>query len=68
MCIRDSQDIRDDRVYTYFGLPENKDVTYNIMLNAAYAGKYYMPATYCEAMYNKSISALIKGEWVEVVK
>ena len=36
------------------------------MLNAAYAGKYYMPATLCEAMYNHSISALAKGEWVVV--
>jgi hypothetical protein len=38
------------------------------MLNAAYAGKYYLPAVYCEAMYNKSISALQKGQWIEVVK
>jgi len=62
------RDIRDDRVYTYFSLPEGKAFTYYVMLNAAYAGKYYMPATYCEAMYNNSITALIKGEWVEVVK
>ena len=61
-------DIRDDRVYTYFGAPEGKELKYNVMLNAAYAGKYYLPAIYCEAMYNKSISALQKGEWVEVVK
>jgi len=61
-------DIRDDRVYTYFGAPEGKELKYNVMLNAAYAGKYYLPAVYCEAMYNKSISALQKGEWVEVVK
>jgi len=64
----DYKDIRDDRVYTYFSLPEDKEVTYYVMLNAAYAGKYYMPATYCEAMYNNSISALRKGQWVEVVK
>jgi len=64
----DYLDIRDDRVYTYFGIPEGKEVTYHVMLNAAYAGKYYMPATYCEAMYNKSISALLKGQWVEVVR
>ena len=64
----DYKDIRDDRVYTYFSLPEGKEVTYYVMLNAAYAGKYYMPATYCEAMYNNSISALRKGQWVEVVK
>lgn len=64
----DYQDFRDDRVYTYFSLPENKEVTYNIILNAAYAGKFYMPPVYCEAMYNHAISALIKGRWVEVVK
>ncbi len=62
------RDIRDDRVYTYFNLPEGKEVTYYVMLNAAYAGKYYMPATYCEAMYNNAITALLKGQWVEVVK
>ena len=61
-------DVRDDRVYTYFSLPEGKEVTYYVMLNAAYAGKYYMPAVYCEAMYNHSINALLKGQWVEVVK
>jgi alpha-2-macroglobulin len=64
----DYQDFRDDRVYTYFSLPENKEVTYYVMLNAAYTGKYYKPAVYCEAMYNHSITALLKGEWVEVVK
>ncbi|HEY4323296.1 MAG TPA: MG2 domain-containing protein [Mucilaginibacter sp.] len=64
----DYRDIRDDRVNTYFSLPEGKQVTYYVMLNAAYAGKYYLPAAYCEAMYNNSITALLKGQWVEVVK
>jgi uncharacterized protein YfaS (alpha-2-macroglobulin family) len=64
----DYLDIRDDRVYTYFGIPEGKELKYNVMLNAAYAGKYYLPATLCEAMYSKSISALLKGQWVEVVR
>ncbi|MEO7212492.1 MG2 domain-containing protein [Mucilaginibacter sp.] len=64
----DYRDIRDDRVNTYFSLGENTEVTYYVMLNAAYAGKYYLPAAYCEAMYNHDITALIKGQWVEVVK
>ena len=64
----DYRDIRDDRVYTYFSLPEKKEYTYYVMLNAAYAGKYYLPATYCEAMYDHSTTALVKGQWVEVVK
>lgn len=64
----DYRDIRDDRVNTYFSLPEGKEVTYYVMLNAAYAGKYYLPAVSCEAMYDISINALEKGQWVEVVK
>jgi uncharacterized protein YfaS (alpha-2-macroglobulin family) len=64
----DYRDIRDDRVNTYFGIDEEKTVTYYVMLNAAYTGRYYMPAAYCEAMYNSSINALQKGRWVEVVK
>jgi uncharacterized protein YfaS (alpha-2-macroglobulin family) len=64
----DYRDIRDDRVNTYFSLTENREVTYYVMLNAAYAGHYYLPAVYCEAMYNNSINSLIKGQWVDVVK
>ncbi|QJD97783.1 hypothetical protein HH214_18835 [Mucilaginibacter robiniae] len=64
----DYRDIRDDRVYTYFSLEEDKAVTYYVILTAAYAGKYYLPGTYCEAMYKSSINALQKGRWVEVIK
>jgi uncharacterized protein YfaS (alpha-2-macroglobulin family) len=64
----DYRDIRDDRVNTYFSLTEGQTVTYYVMLNAAYTGRYYLPATYCEAMYNASINAMEKGKWVEVVK
>ncbi|MDN5284981.1 MAG: hypothetical protein JWR38_1255 [Mucilaginibacter sp.] len=64
----DYRDIRDDRVNTYFSLTENREVTYYVMLNAAYAGHYYLPAVYCEAMYDNTINSLIKGQWVDVVK
>jgi uncharacterized protein YfaS (alpha-2-macroglobulin family) len=64
----DYQDIRDDRVYTYFGLPAGKSRTISIKLNAAYTGKFYLPATSCEAMYDRGISANNTGCWVEVVK
>ncbi|MFD0794179.1 alpha-2-macroglobulin [Mucilaginibacter litoreus] len=66
--VSDYRDIRDDRVNTYFSLEEGKEATYYVMLNAAYAGRYYLPAAYCEAMYNHDINALIQGTWVEVVK
>ncbi|PWH87005.1 alpha-2-macroglobulin family protein [Brumimicrobium oceani] len=61
------QDIRDDRVYTYFDLGKNKSKTIKINLHAAYVGEYYMPAVHIEAMYDATISALKKGKRVKVV-
>lgn len=62
------QDIRDDRVYTFFNLSAQEKVTYRVMLTASYAGTYYLPATSCEAMYDKSIYVRKKGYTVDVVK
>jgi uncharacterized protein YfaS (alpha-2-macroglobulin family) len=62
------QDIRDDRIYTYFDIMKGKSKTFRVMLNASYAGKFYMPAMNAEAMYNNSIHARNKGRWVEVVQ
>jgi uncharacterized protein YfaS (alpha-2-macroglobulin family) len=60
------QDIRDDRIYTYFDLANGEKKTFIVQLNAAYLGKYYLSGTYCEAMYDNNLSALKKGQWVEV--
>ncbi len=62
------QDIRDDRVYTYYNLAVNQTRTYRIQLNATYLGKFYLPSVSTDAMYDNSISALEPGGWVEVVK
>ncbi|HEY3402292.1 MAG TPA: MG2 domain-containing protein [Ohtaekwangia sp.] len=62
------QDIRDDRVYTFFSLYTNEKKTFRVMLTASYAGTYYLPAVSCEAMYDRSIYARKKGQVVEVVK
>jgi uncharacterized protein YfaS (alpha-2-macroglobulin family) len=62
------QDIRDDRVYTYFNINANESKTYTFMLNASYIGKYYLPMLYCEAMYDASINAKIAGKWVEIIE
>ena len=62
------QDIRDDRVYTYFDLGPNQRRTFKVMLTASYAGKYYLPAVSCEAMYDHSIYSRTKGQVVEVIK
>ncbi len=62
------QDIRDDRVYTYFDITGKDTRTYSILLNAAYEGRYYLPTVSCEAMYDNTISARVPGYWVKVVK
>lgn len=62
------QDIRDDRVYSYYELPVNAAKTFAIQLNATYLGKFYLPTVYSEAMYDNLISARVPGRWVEVVK
>ena len=60
------QDIRDDRVMTYFDIWNKKPHTYRVQLNAAYQGKYYLPTVYCEAMYDNNIFSRKPGQWIEV--
>jgi hypothetical protein len=62
------QDIRDDRVYSYFDLEQGRKKTFVVRLNATYQGRFFLPAVYCEAMYDHSIRARKGGQWVEVVK
>ena len=62
----DHQDIRDDRVYTFFDLKADETKTFVINLTAAYAGKFFMPNVSCEAMYNKEIASSKEGGWVTV--
>ncbi|MEP6712024.1 MAG: alpha-2-macroglobulin family protein, partial [Ferruginibacter sp.] len=62
------QDVRDDRVYTYFNINPGETLTYYVQLNASYLGRYFLPGTFCEAMYDNTISSGINGKWVEVVK
>jgi alpha-2-macroglobulin len=62
------QDIRDDRVMTYFNLGPFKSKSFTIMLNATYTGRFYMPGIHCEAMYVQDTYARTAGMWVEVVK
>ncbi len=60
------QDIRDDRVYSYFDLGAGASKTFKVMLNAAYKGSFYLPGVSCEAMYDNSVTAHISGRWVNV--
>ncbi len=62
------QDIRDDRVLTYFNMSKNYTYTYRVMLNANFEGKYYLPSVVCETMYDNANYARTKGKWVTVTK
>ena len=61
------QDIRDDRVLTFFDLARYETKTFRVMLNASYLGKYYHPVNQCKAMYSDDIYSYKSGYWVEVV-
>ena len=63
----DYQDIRDDRVYTFFDLNPGATKTFVVHLTAAFAGEFFMPNVSCEAMYDKEISSSEKGAWIKVL-
>lgn len=63
----DYRDVRDDRVYSYFDLAPNASTTFEVKLNAAYLGRYYLPPISVEAMYDTNIQARSAGLWTEVV-
>jgi uncharacterized protein YfaS (alpha-2-macroglobulin family) len=64
----DYQDVRDDRVYSYFDLKAGESKTIELAANASYLGRFYLPMIAVEAMYDATINARAKGQWVEVVE
>lgn len=64
----DFQDVRDDRVYTYFNLDGEAEKTFRVVLNASYGGRFYMPGVAVESMYDAAYHSNTKGQWVEFVK
>jgi uncharacterized protein YfaS (alpha-2-macroglobulin family) len=55
------QDIRDDRVMTYFDLNRGEEKTVSFRVNRTYGGRYFRPAIHAYAMYDESIRALVPG-------
>lgn len=55
------QDIRDDRVLTYFNLRRGETKIFTIRLQATYAGNFILPAVQCEAMYDVNVHARSKA-------
>lgn len=64
----DYQDVKDDRVYTFYDIKKSREKVFKIRLTAAYIGEYQMPSIYTEAMYDNKINAKSPGFKVAVVK
>lgn len=60
------QDVRDDRVMTYFNLERGETKTFKVRLNASYSGRFYCPGVYVEAMYESKVNAFSPGKWIEI--
>lgn len=60
------RDIRDDRVMTYFNLGAGQSKSFRVRLQAAYRGRFYLPAVSCQAMYAPEEEARNSGNWINV--
>lgn len=58
-------DFKDDRVNIFFRLLGSN--TYVVNLTATYGGKFYLPITKCEAMYDGNTRASTGGSWINVL-
>jgi uncharacterized protein YfaS (alpha-2-macroglobulin family) len=55
------QDIRDDRVMSYFDLDRGQSKTVSFRVNKTFSGSFLRPAIHAYAMYDESIRALVPG-------
>lgn len=60
------QDIRDDRILTYFNLNPGETKVFRNRMNASFAGNFYLPPVSAYAMYDESVFARTNGRQVEV--
>lgn len=63
----DYRNIRDDRIHTFFGLSKRHPRVFRVRLNAAYLGRFVLPASTVEAMYDGEKKARTRSQWIEVV-
>ena len=62
------QDIRDDRINSFFDLRAKESITVKTKVTATYAGRFYLPPVVATAMYDDDVKATTKGRWVTVSK
>ena len=61
----DYQDIRDDRVLTYFALRRTETRRFKLYVNKTYDGEFFLPALVAEAMYKPEVFAVLPGRALE---
>ncbi|MCK5052017.1 MAG: alpha-2-macroglobulin family protein [Candidatus Cloacimonetes bacterium] len=62
----DYTDIRDDRKMWFFELRRNQNITVEMKIRAVTVGEFFIPATYCEVMYDNRYQARKAGMRVKV--
>ncbi len=62
------RDVRDDRINLFFDLAEGQERSFEILVNASYEGRYWLPMIQAQTMYDARINARVPGRWVEVVR
>lgn len=60
-------DQRDDKIHFYFDLKAGETLKWVIPLKVSYAGEFYLPGAYVEAMYQPKIQSRLRGQWVKVM-
>ncbi len=63
----DHQDVRDDRVLSYFRLPRNGVLTVDVKAHAAFPGRYFLPPQSVQDLYSPMTQATTAGRWVKVL-
>ena len=58
----DYQDVRDDRVLSYFDLGPGSVMRMKLRLNATFTGSWYLPGAQVDAMYEPAIQARLAGK------
>jgi alpha-2-macroglobulin len=62
----DYQDLRDDRVITYFSLGTKDPKVFTTYVTKAYEGSFFLPAASVQAMYDEErYQALVPGRWLD---
>ncbi|MDR1625633.1 MAG: Ig-like domain-containing protein [Spirochaetia bacterium] len=56
------QDIRDDKIMTYFDLRSGQSQTVSFRVSKTYGGSFFLPAIHAYAMYNEALRAVIPGK------